>query len=96
MQGNKLFKRTFVAKSPLMRAIIIFCLLWFIPNFLSAQTYILPTEIPFEKVKVSGNIHLQFVASDSMLLQFEGDTVPEQLNIEWSDGILTLKVPALK
>jgi hypothetical protein len=93
VQGNKLFKRTFVVKTPLMRAIIILCILWFIPNILHAQGYILPTEIPFEKVKISGNIHLQFVASDSMLLQFEGDTVPEQLNIEWSDGILTLKMP---
>ena len=76
-----------------MRAIITFCILWLVPNVLTAQGYILPAEIPFEKVKVSGNIHVQFVVSDSMLLQFEGDTVPEQLNIAWSDGVLTLKTP---
>ena len=76
-----------------MRVIITFCVLWLVPNVLTAQSYILPTAFPFEKVKVSGNIHVQFVVSDSMLLQFEGDTVPEQLNIAWSDSILTLKSP---
>ena len=91
MQGNKIFKRIFVDKTRLMRAIITFCILWFIPNAVSAQGYILPTEIPFEQLKVNGNIHLELVVSDIKQLQFEGDTVPEQLNIEWSDGILTLK-----
>jgi hypothetical protein len=77
-----------------MRAIITLCILWLVPNILTAQSYILPSEIPSEKIKISGNIHLQFVVSDSMFLQFESDTVPELLNISWSDGILTLKTPS--
>ena len=76
-----------------MRAIITLCILWLVPNILTAQSYILPSEIPSEKVKISGNIHLQFVVSDSEFLQFESDTVPELLNISWSDGFLTLKTP---
>jgi len=76
-----------------MRAIITICILWFIPTAVSAQSNILPSEIPFEQLQVNGNIHLQLVVSDSTLLQFEGDTVPEQLTIDLSDGMLILKNP---
>jgi len=51
----------------------------------------LTANLPVEQMKVSGNIHLELVASDSMLLQFESDSVPENLSIEWSDSKLTLK-----
>jgi hypothetical protein len=74
-----------------MRSVIAFIFLCFIPNILSAQGYTLPAEIPFDRVQVIGNIHLELVASDQALLSFEGDTVPEQLNVTWSDGVMTLK-----
>lgn len=60
---------------------------------LSAQGYVIPAEIPFDQLEVQGNIHLQLVHSDKTQLEFESDTVPEELNIEWSDGILGLKNP---
>jgi len=56
-----------------------------------AQGYILPADIPFGQLEVQGNIHLQLMLSDKTQLEFEGDTVPEQLKITWKDGVLELK-----
>jgi hypothetical protein len=91
LQGNKLFIRIFADKTHLMRAIITFCMLCFIYLSVSAQSYILPAEIPFKLLDVQGNIHLELIFSDKTQLEFVGDTVPEQLSIEWSDGTLSLK-----
>lgn len=74
-----------------MRSFIIFFLLCFAAQNLSAQGYILPAEIPFKLLDVQGNIHLELINSDKTQLEFAGDKVPEQLNIEWSDGTLSLK-----
>lgn len=60
---------------------------------ISAQGYVIPAEIPFEQLVVQGNIHLQLVRSDKTQLEFKADSVPEELNMEWSDGVLSLKNP---
>lgn len=91
MQGNKIFKRIFEDKTPVMRALLTFSILWFIHIAVAAQEYLLPVESPFEQVKVTGNIHLQLVASDTTLLLFEGVAVPEALELEWIENRLTLK-----
>ncbi len=74
-----------------MRAIIIYCLLCFIYLSGSAQSYIIPAEIPFKLLDVQGNIHLELITSAKTQLEFVGDTIPEQLSIQWSDGTLSLK-----
>ncbi len=56
-----------------------------------AQIYSLPAEKPFEQIKISGNLHVTLVRSDSMELQFDSNSVPENLSIEWGDNKLTLK-----
>jgi len=75
-----------------MRTLFMFCILWFASQSISAQSYILPAEIPFQTLDIQGNIHLELVSSGKTQLEFVGDTVPEQLNIQWKDGILSLKV----
>ena len=75
-----------------MRAILTFCLFCFIHASVNSQSYILPAEIPFQQLDVQGNIHLELIFSQKTQLEFVGDTVPEQMNIQWSDGILSLKV----
>jgi len=74
-----------------MRTLITVCILWFAAQSMSAQGYVMPAEIPFKLLDVQGNIHLELVTSEKTQLEFVGDTVPEQLNIEWSDGTLSLK-----
>ncbi len=74
-----------------MKAIMTCFLLWFILWPGSAQSYNFPVESPVKQVKVSGNVHLELVAADRMFLQFESDTVPEELHITWSDGVLILR-----
>ncbi len=60
-------------------------------HFLSpAQECSLPAENPFEQIKISGNIHVTLVPSDSMELQFDSNSVPENLSIEWGDNRLTV------
>jgi len=66
-------------------------MLCFLYLSVGAQGYILPAAIPFKLLDVQGNIHLELISSDKTQLEFEGDTIPEQLNIQWSDGTLSLK-----
>lgn len=68
-------------------------MLGFFSQALHAQGYVIPAKIPFEHLVVQGNIHLQLIFSDETALEFESDTVPEQLNIGWKDGTLSLKNP---
>jgi hypothetical protein len=93
MQGNKIFKRIFEDKTRAMRTLITLFILWIIHFTVSGQGYILTAESPFEQIKVAGNIHLELVASDTMLLQFEGETPPEHLDVEWEENSLSLKNP---
>ena len=74
-----------------MRVIFsLFLLLVF--HFLSlAQSSSLAVENPFEQIKISGNLHVTLGRSDSMELQFDSDSVPENLSIEWGDNKLTMK-----
>lgn len=58
-----------------------------------SQEYVIPAEKDFELVRVTGNIHLQLVISDAIQLAFEGDRVPEKLDIEWAENSLILKTP---
>ncbi len=74
-----------------MRTLFTICILYFASQSISAQSYILPAAFPFKLLDVQGNIHLELVFSDKTQLEFAADTVPEQLNIEWSDGVLSLK-----
>lgn len=76
-----------------MRTSIIICLLGIMSLSANAQGYVIPAEIPFETLEVQGNIHLELVWSDLTQLEFDGDTIPEQLTIQWSDGVLALKNP---
>ena len=76
-----------------MRTVILLCVFGLISYAINAQGYVIPAEIPFNQLEVQGNIHLELVYSDKTQLEFEADTVPEQLNIEWSNGILSLKNP---
>jgi hypothetical protein len=76
-----------------MKVLMTYSLFWFIPLLGFAQTYTFPVESPVEQVKVNGNIHMELVAADRMFLEFQSDTVPEQLHITWSDGVLTLRTP---
>ncbi|MDF1575523.1 MAG: DUF2807 domain-containing protein [Bacteroidales bacterium] len=57
----------------------------------SGQEYQIPLEQPFEKLKISGNIHLQLVASDSLSLVVEEESMPEILEVEYEESILILK-----
>ena len=76
-----------------MRTIIAVCIMGILSQALSAQGYVIPAEIPFDQLEVQGNIHLELIYSDRIQLEFETDTVPEQLTIKWSDGVLSLKNP---
>jgi hypothetical protein len=76
-----------------MRTILLIFMLGILSPALSAQGYVLPAEIPFEQLVVQGNIHLKLVHSEKTQLEFLTDSIPEELNIEWSDGILSLKNP---
>jgi len=66
-------------------------MLCFIYLSVGAQNYILPADFPFKLLDVQGNIHLELIASDKTQLEFEGDTIPENLNIKWDGGTLSLK-----
>jgi hypothetical protein len=68
-------------------------MLGIIGQSLNAQGYVIPAEIPFDQLEVQGNIHLQLIFSDRAQLEFEADTVPEPLKIQWSNGTLSLKNP---
>ena len=74
-----------------MKAIITWTILSFLHLTTPAQEYTLPAKNQVDQVKIAGNIHLVLIASDSMLLQFESDSVPETLDIEWTGNRLTLK-----
>ena len=76
-----------------MRTILVLSLLGIFSQATHAQGYVIPAEIPFEQLVVQGNIHLQLIISEKTQLEFETDTIPEQLNISWSDGTLSLKNP---
>lgn len=76
-----------------MRTVILLCVFGMISHILNAQGFVIPAEIPFDQLEVQGNIHLELVSSDKTQLEFEADTVPEQLNIKWSNGTLSLKTP---
>jgi len=75
-----------------MRALLTFSILLFIHLAVTAQEFLIPVESPFEQVRVTGNIHLQLVASDTALLLFDGEAVPELLEVEWIENRLTLKI----
>jgi hypothetical protein len=76
-----------------MRAILAFSIFLCLHIAATAQQFPLPSESPFDRVKVAGNIHLQLIASDTMQLRFEGEAVPEDLDIAWDENVLTLKIP---
>ncbi len=74
-----------------MRALLTFSILWIVHLALIAQEYQLPLVSPFHQLKVSGNIHVQLVASESPNLVVEGEALPENLVLEFSENWLTLK-----
>ena len=74
-----------------MKAMISLFVLFVFHLLSPAQDYALQSENPVEQIKISGNIHMTLIPSDSMFLQFESDSVPATLAIEWSDSKLTLK-----
>jgi len=76
-----------------MRTILIYSIFLIIQITVCAQEYTVPAENNFEVVKLTGNIHLELVASESRKLVFEGDKVPDRLDIEWAENSLTLKTP---
>jgi len=76
-----------------MRTILTYSIFLIIQITVSAQEYTIPAENNFEGVEVTGNIQLQLVASDSRQLVFEGNKIPEKLDIDWADNSLSLKTP---
>ena len=76
-----------------MRTVILICLIGIMSHTLNGQGYVIPAEIPFDQLTVQGNIHLQLLSSDKTQLEFESDTIPKELSIEWKDGTLNLKNP---
>jgi len=74
-----------------MRALTTISFLLMIHLATNAQEYQLPLVSPFQELRVSGSIHLELVASDSINLQIEGELMPENLVVEFSDNRLTLK-----
>ena len=76
-----------------MRTTIALILLGVFSQAAHAQGYMIPAEIPYDQLEVQGNIHLQLIVSEKAQLEFETDTIPEQLNISWKDGTLSLKNP---
>ncbi|TFG89820.1 MAG: hypothetical protein E4H16_02960, partial [Candidatus Atribacteria bacterium] len=76
-----------------MRALLAFSIFLSIHIATTAQQFLLPAESPFDQVKVAGNIHLQLIASNTMQLLFEEDTIPENLDVDWDENVLTLKIP---
>jgi hypothetical protein len=74
-----------------MRALYVFSFICFFYLSVEAQEHLLPAQSPFERVKVSGNIHLQLIASDTPRLLVDEESVPDKLDIEWGDHILILK-----
>jgi hypothetical protein len=74
-----------------MKAFYILLFFCCLHQTMDGQQHTFPAPGPFERVKVSGNIHLQLIASDTPRLLFEGASVPEKLDIEWGDHILVLK-----
>jgi hypothetical protein len=51
----------------------------------------LDLEAPFEKLKVSGNIHLELVSSDTQQLIIVSEESAETVDIETGEGLLILK-----
>lgn len=74
-----------------MRALYVFAFICFFYLSVEAQEHPLPVQSPFERVKVSGNIHLQLIASDTPRILVDEESVPDKLDIEWGDHILILK-----
>ena len=57
----------------------------------AGQENSIPIETPFKYLKVSGNIHLELVSSDSQQLFILSEDNPEELDIESGDERLLLK-----
>jgi hypothetical protein len=91
MQGNKIFKRIFEDKIRAMRVTITVSLLFILLLQAAGQQHIHKVNAPFDHVKVSGNIHLRLVASETTFLEFETEDFPESLTIEQDKSKLWLK-----
>jgi hypothetical protein len=74
-----------------MRALYVFTFICFFFLSVEAQEHPLPVQSPFERIKVSGNIHLQLIATGTPRILVDEESVPDKLDIEWSDHILILK-----
>lgn len=60
---------------------------------LTGQQHIHKLSPPYEHIKVSGNIHLTLVPSESTYLEFETEDFPESLTIEQDKNQLVLRTP---
>jgi Putative auto-transporter adhesin, head GIN domain len=74
-----------------MRVFISLSVLLILQLSTRAQDFTLYTDNPVEQIKISGNLHVTLVRSDSMALQFDSDSLPENLSVEWSKDKLILK-----
>jgi hypothetical protein len=91
MQGNKIFKRIFDGKNRAMRLIITVSILSILLLPAAAQQHVHKLNTPFEELKVSGNIHLILLPSDTDFLEFETEDFPESLTIEQDKSQLLLR-----
>ena len=74
-----------------MRKIVTLVLLFMLIFKLHGQQNNLSAEVPFEQLKVVGNIHLVLVPSDVQALEFEEAQNLEDVTVKSEDGELLLK-----
>ena len=74
-----------------MRVIILVSFLFILLLPVAGQHHIHPVSKPFGQLKVSGNIHLKLVVSDTAFLEFETEEFPESLSVEQDKNKLTLR-----
>jgi len=91
MQGNKIFKRIFDDESLAMRVIITVSILSILLLPAAGQKHVHKLNTPFEELKVSGNIHLILLPSDTTFLEFETEEFHELLTVEQDKSQLLLR-----
>ncbi len=74
-----------------MRPIAIIIVTCFAMNHTSGQDNLIAHNAPFSQLKVTGNIHVDLVNSDSLLLYIESVESQEALDVETENGRLILK-----
>ncbi len=62
-----------------MRVILLVSFIFTLLQTVNGQGHIHKLNTPFEQLKVSGNIHLRLIPSETCFLEFETESFPESL-----------------